>query len=147
MSQTIADALQGATFYTDGETYRLVKLPTAAITAAAGIIAEVGQPFCGLIADKDEVTLIIPDDAVNDFASRMPGHVVGKRYALLTIDNELEPDLIGFMAVISKALADNNVGVFPYAAYTRDHILVPQDQLDTAIAALEQLRQSTRIDE
>lgn len=140
MPQTVQDALAAATFVTDNERYRLLKLHPRAITAAAGVVAEIGQPFCALIVDRDEVTLMIPDEALTDFAERLHGHEPGAVYRLITVDAELQPDLIGFMAVLSRALADANVGVFPYAAYTRDHIMVPEAQLDTALAALNQLK-------
>ena len=140
MPQTVKEALSAATFITDDERNRLVKLAPRAITVAAGVIAEIGQPFCALIVDRDEVTLMIPDDAVVDFAKRLREHELGETYRLITVDAELAPDLIGFMAVLSQALADAHVGVFPYAAYTRDHIMVPELQLTLALEALEQLK-------
>ena len=140
MPQTIQEALAAATFVTDNELYRFIKLPARAITAAAGIIAEISEPFCALIVDRDEVTLMIPDEAATDFADRLHGHELGETYRLITVDAKLEPDLLGFMAVMSRALADANVGVFPYAAYTRDHILVPAAQLETALKTLNQLK-------
>lgn len=141
MTQTVTDALQDAIFHTDNDTYRLVRLPARAITPAAGVLAEVGEPFCALIVDKDEVTLLLPDEAASDFAGRLPEHELGETYRLITIDAALSPDLIGFMAVISSALAEANVGVFPYAAFTRDHIMVPAAQFDAALAALESLKE------
>ena len=140
MPQTVKEALSAATFLPAAERNRLVKLAPRAITVAAGVIAEIGQPFCALIVDRDEVTLMIPDDAVVDFAKRLREHELGETYRLITVDAELAPDLIGFMAVLSQALADAHVGVFPYAAYTRDHIMVPELQLTLALEALEQLK-------
>lgn len=140
MPQTVTDALRAAQFVVDEEVYQLVKLHPKAISAAAGIIAQIGEPFCVLIADRDEVSLVIPEAAVVDFANRMQDHEVGERYRLITIDAELDPDLIGFMGHISTALGKANVGVFPYAAYTRDHILVPAPQIDRALEALNQLK-------
>ena len=60
--------------------------------------------------------------------------------ALITIDVELEPDLVGFMARVSRAMADANVTILPFAAYARDHLFVPERAFDVAIAALENLR-------
>jgi hypothetical protein len=140
MPQTVKEALVAAKFITDNERYRLVRLHPRAITTAAGVVAEIGQPFCALIVDRDEVTLMIPDDAVADFAERLRDHKLGETYRLITVDAELAPDLIGFMAVLSQALADARVGVFPYAAYTRDHIMVPELQLTLALETLEQLQ-------
>jgi hypothetical protein len=140
MPQTPTDALKQATFYTDNQPYRLVRLPANAITAAAGVIAEIAEPFCALLIDKDEITLMIPQDALNDFRERLPGHQPGGTYRLITIDAILAPDLIGFMATLSTALAHAGVGVFPYAAYTRDHIFVPEHQHQTALTTLQALK-------
>lgn len=141
MAQTVSQALKAASFCSDGHPYAFAKLPPAAIMAAAGIVAEIGEPFCALLADKDEVTLMIPAEAWDDFAKRLPGHTLSsQRYRLITIDAALEPDLIGFMAHISRALADAGVSILPFAAYTRDHLFVAEDNFDLAIATLEKLK-------
>ncbi len=141
MTQTVAQALAHATLYTDHQDYALVKLPLVAMTAAAGIIAEIGEPFCTMIADKDEVTLMIPAEAFTDFERRLPGHTVSAQvYRLITFDVELEPDLVGFMAHISQALAAAGVSILPIAAFTRDHLLVPAEKLDLALQTLESLK-------
>jgi len=78
---------------------------------------------------------------VVDFAARLQGHEASPdRYRLITIDNDLGLELVGFMAYISTALAQAGVPIFPYAAYTRDHIVVPASHFDTAMTTLEKLR-------
>jgi hypothetical protein len=62
VAQTVEDALRAATLYSDDVTYIMVSLPAAAITAAAGVLAEISEPFAALIADKDEVTLVLTAD-------------------------------------------------------------------------------------
>jgi hypothetical protein len=44
------------------------------------------------------------------------------------------------MAVLSNALAAAGVPIFPFAAYSRDHLLVPADQFDLALVTLEAMR-------
>jgi uncharacterized protein len=141
MMATTAEILANTTFYTDNEPYLVLKLPSAAITVAASIIAEISDPFCALITDKDEVTLVVPHEALEEFAKRLRGHeVLGERYRLITIDAVLPPDLIGFMAKISAALAEAGVPIFPYAAYSRDHLLVPETKFEVAMSALQTLK-------
>jgi hypothetical protein len=141
MSQTVDQALAAATFYSDGVDYHLIKLPASGITTAAGIVAEIGEPFAALIADKDEVTLLIPAEGVEEFAARLHNHAVSAiTYRLITLDVELEPQLTGLIARISAALAAAGISILPYAAYTRDHLLVPADRFDDALTALRQLQ-------
>jgi len=141
MVQTIEQALSQATFYTDNQPYTMIQLPATAIMAAAGVVAEIGEAFCALVVDKDEVTLLIPAEALEDFAKRLPGHAASvSPYRLITIDVALEPNLTGFMAVISAALGKAGVPIFPFAAYTRDHLFVPEDKFDIALATLNALK-------
>ena len=141
MPQTVEETLVQAKLVTDGTDYVLVKLPPRAITAAAGVIAEIGEPFCALMADQYEVTLIIPAEAVADFVTRLPGHTVAPdRYRLITFDVTLDFSLVGFMAAVSAALADAGVSILAYAAYSRDHVLVHADEFDLAMKTLHQLQ-------
>lgn len=143
MSQTIQEALRKATFFSDEKLYKLVRLPPNAITVAAGIVAEMSEPFSALVVDKDEVSLLIDDEALSDFSKRLYGHQADDvSFRLITIDVELEPTLIGFMARISAELASADIPIFPYAAYTRDHIFVPAEHHQTAIDTLKRLQSS-----
>ena len=143
MGQSVEQILAVVTLYSDQQNYVIVQLPTGAIMAAAGIIAEIGEPFCSLIVDKDEVSLVIPADSWEDFSKRLPNHkTADKPYRLITFDTALEMTLVGFMARVSQALANANVSILPLAAFSRDHILVPTDQFDIALAALERLKSS-----
>jgi hypothetical protein len=53
MSQTVEQALAEKTLYSDRQNYEFVRLPASAITACR-VIAEIGEPFCVLIVDRDE---------------------------------------------------------------------------------------------
>jgi hypothetical protein len=62
---------------------------------------------------------------------------------LFTFDNVvLDPSLVGFMAVVTKALAENNISVLPYAAYSTDHIFVAEEDADQTMVILENLSDS-----
>ena len=56
--------------------YALVRLPATAITAAAGVIAELGEPNSALFVEVDAVSLLLRREAWPDFAPRLPGAVV-----------------------------------------------------------------------
>jgi hypothetical protein len=141
MTQTVEQALAAATLFSDNQDYLLVQLPSKAIVAAAGIVAQIGEPFCAMIVDKDEVSLVIPADALEDFKERLPSYQVStKPYRLITFDIELDMSLVGFMAAISRALADAGVPIMTFAAYSRDHLLVPAEQFGVAMATLAKLQ-------
>lgn len=141
MAQTVEQALKNAKLVTDGKSYTLLRLPSHAILPAAHIMAQLSEPFSALIVDKDESTLIIPSDALQTFASRLRDTVKSEQeYRLITFDTTLELSLVGFMARVSQSLATAGVSILPYAAYTRDHLLVPSEQFERAWAVLETLQ-------
>jgi hypothetical protein len=140
MILTTRDALKQTRLISDDEIYRAVKLPAGAITVAAGILAEVGSPFTALIVDEQEVSLFIPDEAVEEFGGRLKAAEISQvRYRLITFDVQLPPTLVGFMAAVSTVLAREGISILPFGAYQRDHILVDEAQYDAAVAALNEL--------
>ena len=56
---TAVEAFKQARLYTDEKLYRVIRLPAAAIWAGAGVLAEIAEPFSALVADKDEVSLVL----------------------------------------------------------------------------------------
>jgi hypothetical protein len=131
-----AEALAKATLYTDNEIYSLIHLPARAIIAAAGVLAEVGTAYSTLIADKDEVTLILPRAAWEEFSSRLPDSRAGIDYRLITIDLVFDLEFVGFLAYLSRILAEAGVPIMAYSSFERDHLLVPADRFNTAMEAL-----------
>lgn len=132
----LAEALQQANPISDGQLYRVLHLPAQAITAAAGIAAQTGEPFLAVIADRHEVTLVAPAESVEDLARRLPAVKSSRDWRLITFDAVLDQSLVGFLAAISATLAEAGVSIFALSAYERDHILVPSDQFEAAWAAL-----------
>jgi len=141
MSQTVQQALSEAKIYSDDLIYRFVQFPANAITVAAGIVAEASLPFTALIIDKDEVTLMLPNEVYEEFEKRFKFATINDiQYRLITFDVVLDPTLIGFMAHITHALADVDISVMPFAAYSRDHIFVAESDFDTAVTTLKSLQ-------
>jgi hypothetical protein len=139
----VRDLIARTPLYSDGEPYLMLKLPPTAITVAAGIVAEIGDPFSALIVDKDEVSLVVPHEAVDEFASRLREHVASSvRYRLITFDIELPHDIVGYLAPIATALAAAGIPILAFAAYTRDHVLVPEGRYEDALQVIETLKQS-----
>ena len=140
MAQTAESALRDAKLHSDGRVYRLLRLPPNAITLAAGVLAEAARTFSALIADKDEVTLLLPDEACQEFARRLRHATISEEeYRLITFDIELEPTLVGFMALVSRALAEADIPILTYASFSRDHVFVRAADFEAAMRTLGEL--------
>ncbi|HII14941.1 MAG TPA: ACT domain-containing protein, partial [Nanoarchaeota archaeon] len=64
---------------------------------------------------------------------------IEKGWKILTFDMTLPFGLTGFMAAVSKVLADANISIFAISAYSTDHILIKETDLKKAKAQLEKL--------
>lgn len=89
-----------------------------------------------IFMDKYEVTLLLDDE---DFANIKPG--IGEAnvetgFRMLTFETVLDFDVVGFMAAVSRILADAGVPIFPISAFSRDHLLIKQNDLAKALKAL-----------
>lgn len=143
MAHTAETALKAAVFFTDSVTYSVIHLAPNGLLASAGIVAQIGTPFAALIVDHHEVTLVIEAEAISEFAARLRDHRVSEQaWRLITFDVVLDYPVFGFMARIATALAHAGISIMPYAAFERDHILVPEAQLDLALATLRDLQAS-----
>jgi hypothetical protein len=140
MSTSAATVLKETSILVDNGAYVIVRLPAGAVTAAAGALAQTRDPFCALMVDGYEVTLILDEDAFAEVRSRLKGAEISPRFRLITFTTPMGFEVVGFMALISRALADAGVPIMAVSAFTRDHVLVPEPHLEQAIAALERLR-------
>lgn len=126
-----------ARLYSDEALYTLVHLPPTAITAGAGVLAELAEPFSAVIVDKDEVTLILPADKWTYFQERLVDWQAAGPYRLITFDLPLDLALTGFMAIVSRVLDEAGIPLLAVSAFERDHLLVPAEQFEAAVSALE----------
>ena len=66
----------------------------------------------------------------------------GINYRLFTFDDVvMDPSLVGFMAAVTKVLAESDISVLPYAAYSTDHLFVSESDADKTKTILEGLFQ------
>jgi hypothetical protein len=80
------------------------------------------------IVDKNEITVIIEQSkyATSDAIQVESG------WKILTFDMFLPLELVGFLAKVSQALAEEGVPIFTISAYSTDHVLVKEKDLAKA---------------
>jgi len=57
----------------------------------------------------------------------------------LIVFEPVEPDVVGFIAAVSRALALKGISILAYSDYRRDYLLVPEESVEKAIEALEEI--------
>jgi hypothetical protein len=109
-------------------------------TGSLDTLAELSRSGTALVAtfmESEGVSLILEHSA----ASRAGlAYIYPCRLITLTVHSSL--DAIGFVSAITSALAAAGISVNPVSAYHHDHLLVPTDRADDAMAVLERLSTS-----
>ena len=87
------------------------------------------------IIDKNETTVIIEQSKYNNEDIME----IEKGWKILTFDMVSPLGLVGFLAKVSKVLADEKIAIFAVSAYSTDHILVKEKDLARAEEKLKGL--------
>ena len=87
------------------------------------------------ITDKNETTVIIGQSKYDE----KNVIEIEKDWKILTFDMVLPFGLVGFLAKVSKVLADEKIPIFAISAYSTDHILVKEKDLIRAKEKLKEL--------
>ncbi len=115
--------IQGAEAYVWSERFAVLKAARAIPDSFA------------VIVDKNETTVIIQEECVKSGDALE----IERGWRIMTFDMVLPFGLVGFMARISTALADAEVGIFVISAFSTDHILVKEEDLEKTVRVLTEL--------
>jgi hypothetical protein len=87
-----------------------------------------------MVEEAEGTTLVVDADL-----ARANGAPVDTEFAWLTLTVWSSLEAVGLTAALSRALADADIACNVLAGYHHDHLLVPVDRADEAIAALHML--------
>ena len=89
-----------------------------------------------IFSEVNEVTLVV--DAT-DFESIRPAlgdSRFERGFRLLTFTAAMEFSVVGFLAEVSRVLAEGGIPIIALSSFSRDHLLVKQDDLADSLKAL-----------
>lgn len=92
----------------------------------------------GSFKEKEGMTYIVEKGELGAF-SKIQGARVSSPYSLITLDVYSDLASIGFIAAVSKALANRGVSVNVVSAYCHDHLLVPVKDTKRAMSILRRI--------
>lgn len=95
--------------------------------------------FWQLIVEPEVVTLVLDEGDWRQIAPAFPRAEVQRTFRAISFEVDLPPDLVGFMALLSGALGRSGVPLLAVCGFNRDHLLVRQEQLERAEAAITAL--------
>src|SRR5947209_16631607 len=89
-----------------------------------------------LLRDRFEVTLLLEEDDWRAMRHAARDARVEAGFRLVTLDLELPWSVVGFLAHVTGLLAEAGVAVGALSAFSRDHLLIKQDDLGKALRVL-----------
>ncbi len=92
-------------------------------------------PFM-IFKDKFETTLLLDDVDYEKIRYAVLTARAEKGFRLVTFDIELDFNVVGFTAEISRILAAANIPIVALSAFSRDHLLIKQTDLAKALKVL-----------
>ncbi|TPJ72620.1 ACT domain-containing protein [Mesorhizobium sp. B2-6-2] len=84
--------------------------------------------------EREGLTLIVTEDEAK--AAGLAGTF---RCRMITLDIHSSLEAVGFLAAITKRLAAAGMGVNPVSAFYHDHLFVPAERAEEALAILRNL--------
>jgi|YNPBryunderm2012_1023409.scaffolds.fasta_scaffold26009_2 hypothetical protein len=121
---------------------RLILWPPPYGLATLSKVPELDQLPAGgapvvVVVTAAEITLAAPVAVLDAAAASTVTRDDGWR--ALTLDAEFSLDTVGVLATLTGALAAAKVPVMAFSSYATDHLLVPEQHLGRALAALAQV--------
>ena len=92
-------------------------------------------PFM-LLRDEHEVTLLLDETDWRTMRYAARDARIESDFRLLTFDIELDWKTIGFLARVTEILAGAGISCGALSAFSRDHLLIKQDDLGNALRVL-----------
>lgn len=89
-----------------------------------------------VLRDTHEVTLLIEEDGYQRLHRVVPETKVETGFRLVTLDIGLDWNVVGYLASVTQILADEGISVGAVSAFSRDHLLIKQEDLGKALLVL-----------
>jgi hypothetical protein len=135
MDPKVRDVLRRAHFEVHPQPFAIVGLPAHAESTVHSL-----GPWSAALQTGDEVTLYLPEAEWDRMAARFPSARVQRGWRLVTVQVSIPWELHGVLGTLTGALGAQGIPCSVLAAFTTDHLLVPDARLQDALAALRALR-------
>lgn len=120
------------------ETFTLISLRRAdwlKLLENPELSPRMSAPFL-IFADRWEVTLLLDEIDYGTIRHSIRDAKIENNFRLLSFDVELDFNVVGFLAKVSGIFAAAAISIVALSAFSRDHLLVKQQDLSKALKVL-----------
>lgn len=147
MKQPAKQLFQQCEMSTDEVLYTFIKLPLTHWPEACELITTQSASFGTLMRDKHELTLLIPQNMWDNMRDQLPSAEQAGAFRLISFDCVLTLDVVGFLAVVTDILAQAEIPLLAFSAFSRDHIFVASEHFEQAWQSLKMAQVNDKISE
>lgn len=122
--------------YTPETRYAVASIPLAQYREALDAARE-AEGFVSVTRDKEEVTFIVAQTFWQQLAPRFPQAEAELDRRMIRFDTVLDFSVVGFIAEISRALAEAGISILSISTYRTDAVLVHASQFEAAVGAVK----------
>lgn len=81
---------------------------------------------------------MIAEEVWHNISARFPGAQARGHWRMIRFDTVLDFSVVGFIAEISRALAEADISILSISTYSTDAVLVQESQFNAAVMAVKQ---------
>lgn len=122
--------------YTPETRYAVASIPLAQYREVLDVARE-AEGFVSVTRDKEEITFIIAQSHWQQIAPRFPQSQAELDRRMIRFDTVLDFSVVGFIAEISRALAEAGISILSISTYRTDAVLVHASQFEAAVGAVK----------
>lgn len=137
-NEKVLDLLKKTRVEVSPDTYTLISLSHdnwLKLLETPELSPRMTAPFM-IFQDNREVTLLLDEIDYEKIRYSILTAKSQGGFRLLTFDVELDFTVVGFIAFVSKILAEADISIVTLSAFSRDHLLIKQNDLAKALIIL-----------
>ena len=103
------------------------------------LLSRVTSAFIQFLVEPGRLTLILPEQDWREFRPAFPRARIQKPYRIISFTADLPDNLVGFLAAVTSALADAGIPLLAVCGYSKDHVMVLEEDIMKAQDVIEGL--------
>lgn len=135
-TSSLSEALEGTSWREEGGRFVLVGFSGG---PRVEDLALLGRAPSQIVREEEGTTILVSEDAIDAVVERHPDARVVRGLVWIRFSMAMDWDLVGFLAHVTKALAEAGVPVGCVCTFDRDHLFVSEEHLERAAEVLDDL--------
>ena len=140
--EDISDLIASTRLAVLAATYTVVGIPAKSLRAVKWRLSRM-HGYASILF-QNELTLVVPEKQWKQIAHKFSRCSVEAGYKIIVLDVKLEWSVVGYLAAISTALAEEDVSLGVLSTFSKDILLVKKSKLRKTLRVLNTLIKRAR---